>query len=98
MATKNKLEDELDALFKVPLTEFTVARNALAARLKKAGNRDESDRVKALSKPTLSAWAVNQLYWTHGDAFKELIAPVSALLKLTICVQCSMRGATRSRL
>jgi len=74
MATKNKLEDELDALFKVPLTEFTVARNALAARLKKAGNRDESDRVKALSKPTLSAWAVNQLYWTHGDAFKELIA------------------------
>ena len=74
MATKNKLEDELDALFKVPLTEFTVARNALAARLKKAGNRDESDRVKALSKPTLSAWSVNQLYWTHGDAFKELIA------------------------
>src|SRR5215510_13167049 len=74
MATKNKPEDELDALFKVPLTEFTVARNALAARLKKAGNRDEAERVKALSRPTLSAWAVNQLYWTHGDAFKELIA------------------------
>jgi methyl-accepting chemotaxis protein len=74
MATKNKIEDEIDELFKLPLTEFTVARNALAARLKKAGNRDEAERVKALSKPTLSAWAVNQLYWTHGDAFKELIA------------------------
>jgi len=74
MATKNKLEDELDALFKLQLSEFTVARNALAARLKKAGNRDEAERVKALPKPTLSVWAVNQLYWTHGDAFKELIA------------------------
>jgi hypothetical protein len=74
MATKNKIEGELDELFKLPLTEFTVARNALAARLKKAGNRNEAERVKALSKPTLSAWAVNQLYWTRGDAFKELIA------------------------
>src|SRR5262252_5215787 len=74
MATKNKIEDETDELFKLPLTEFTVARNALAARLKKAGNRDEAERVKALAKPTLSAWAVNQLYWTYADAFKELIA------------------------
>ena len=43
-------------------------------RSKKAGNRDEAERVKALAKPPLSAWAVNQLYWTHTDAFKELIA------------------------
>jgi len=74
MATKNKFDDELDALFKLPLTEFTAARNAVAARVKKAGNRDEAERVKALAKPTLSAWAVNQLYWTYADAFKELIA------------------------
>src|SRR5215831_5857903 len=74
MATKNKIEDETDELFKLPLTEFTASRNALAARLKKAGNRDEAERVKALAKPPLSAWAVNQLYWTHTDAFKELIA------------------------
>jgi len=54
MATKNKIEDEIDELFKLPLTEFTVARNALAARLKKAGNRNEAEQMKALSKPTLS--------------------------------------------
>ena len=59
MATKNTIEDELDELFKLPLTEFTVARNALATKLKKAGNRDEAERVKALSQHTwygLGTW------------------------------------------
>lgn len=65
---------DLDALFKLPAAEFTAARNALAARLKKAGDRDGAERVKALAKPSISAWAVNQLYWKHGEAFKELIA------------------------
>ncbi|PYS44762.1 MAG: hypothetical protein DMG13_33370 [Acidobacteria bacterium] len=72
--TKFKLEDDLDALFKLPLGEFTVARNALAARLKKAGRGGEAERVKALVKPSISAWAVNQLYWRHRDAFDRLIA------------------------
>jgi hypothetical protein len=34
--TKRKLEDDVDALFRLPLAEFTAARNTLAARLKKA--------------------------------------------------------------
>jgi len=72
--TKVKLEDDFAALFKLPLTEFTVARNALAARLKKAGRGEGSERVKALVKPSISAWAVNQLYWRHRDAFERLIA------------------------
>ncbi|HYR91717.1 MAG TPA: hypothetical protein VE422_47135 [Terriglobia bacterium] len=69
-----RLDDDLDALFELPLTEFTAARNALAAQLKKAGNASEAERAKALVKPPISAWAVNQLYWKHGDAFKDLLA------------------------
>jgi len=69
-----KLEDEIDALFRLPVAEFTGARNALAARLKKEGHHNESDRVKLLAKPSVSAWAVNQLYWNHRKAFDELIA------------------------
>jgi len=68
------VEKDLDALFSLPLAEFTAARNALATRLKKAGSPGEAEQVKALAKPPLSAWVVNQLYWNHGDAFKELIA------------------------
>lgn len=68
------LETDLDALFRLPLTEFTAARNALAARLKKVGLADEANRVKSLSKPPVSAWTVNQLYWKHRDSFDKLIA------------------------
>jgi hypothetical protein len=70
----NKLEDDVDALFRLPLPEFTGARNTLAARLKKSGRGDEAVLVKALVKPSISAWAVNQLYWNHRDAFDRLIA------------------------
>ena len=69
-----KLDDEIDALFKLPLTEFVGARKALAARLKQNGFVSEAEGVKALAKPSISAWTVNQLYWRHREAFDELIA------------------------
>lgn len=65
---------DVDALFTLPLAEFTGARNELATRLKKAGHSDEANRVKALAKPSISAWAVNQLYWRHRQAFDQLIS------------------------
>jgi hypothetical protein len=71
---ERSVEGDIDALFQLPLTEFTAARNALAARLKKAGRADESGAVKALSKPPMSAWAVNQLFWRNRDAFDRLIS------------------------
>jgi hypothetical protein len=71
---KTKLEDDIDALFRLPLAEFTSARNTLAARLKKEGRPNDADRVKLLAKPSISAWAVNQLYWDHRAAFDQLMA------------------------
>jgi hypothetical protein len=70
----DELESDLDMLFKLPMPEFTGARNELAARLKKSGRGDDAARVKALVKPPISAWAVNQLYWNHRAAFDRLIA------------------------
>src|ERR1041385_6448420 len=71
---KNNLDDEIDGLFRLPLAEFTSARNSLAARLKKQGHPDDADRVKLLAKPSISAWTVNQLYWNHRKAFDQLMA------------------------
>lgn len=68
------LEPDIDALFKLPLTEFTAARNALASRLKKDGLAEEAERVKALPKPSASAWAVNQLFWRHPKDIEALLA------------------------
>src|SRR5262249_48944430 len=70
---KDKLNDDIDGLFRLPLTEFIGARKTLAARLKNEGRADEADRVKALTKPSISVWAVNQLYWCHRDEFERLI-------------------------
>ena len=68
------IENEIDALFALPLADFTGARNALAARLKKDGRTNDAERVKSLQKPPVSAWAVNQLYWRHREAFDRLLA------------------------
>ena len=54
-------DDELDRLYGLPLAEFTRARDVRARELRKAGEREASDEVKALAKPSISAWTVNQL-------------------------------------
>ncbi len=73
MGPAEKLNDEVDELFKLPLAEFIGARNALAARLKQSGRANDANLVKTLVKPSISAWTVNQLYWNHRDAFDNLL-------------------------
>src|SRR5688572_30188797 len=68
------IDAEIDELFQLPLAEFTGARNALAARLKKEGRAADAERVKALAKAPATAWAVNQLYWRHRKDIDRLIA------------------------
>ena len=68
------LSSDLDALFQLPLNEFTGARNALASRLQKAGRKDEADQVRKLTKPPVSAWVVNQLFWKERTWFDRLLA------------------------
>jgi hypothetical protein len=48
------MADEVDQLYELPLEEFTAARNELAKQLGDAS-------VKQLKKPSVPAWAVNQL-------------------------------------
>lgn len=73
MAKRADIDSEIDALFRLPLAEFTGARNAFAARLKKEGRADDSGRVKALPKPSATAWAVNQLYWQSPKDIEQLL-------------------------
>jgi len=70
---KNKFDDDVDILFTLPLSEFIGARKALAARLKKVGQGNDAEYVMSLTKPPISAWTVNQLFWYHRDEFQELI-------------------------
>jgi hypothetical protein len=75
MATKKTdLDVELERLYRGPLDEFTPARNALAKQLRKLGSKKDADRVRALPKPTPSAWAVNLLFAREGEAMDALLA------------------------
>ncbi len=54
-------EADVDELYRLPLSEFTSARNELAKKLKADGRAEEADEVKALRKPTVAVWLVNRL-------------------------------------
>jgi hypothetical protein len=72
----------MEALYKAPLAEFVDVRNALAARLRKAGDAEASARVKALPKPSAAAWALNQVYWHARDDYSRMIAAGDRLRSL----------------
>lgn len=73
-SNSGKLNDDVDALFKLPLAEFIDGRNTLAKQLKQSGRADDANLVKTLAKPSVSAWTVNQLYWSYRDEFEMLLA------------------------
>lgn len=73
LAVVPNFEAEVDRLYTLPLDEFTSARNDLAQRLKRAGQKDAAADVQGLRKPTVPAWAVNQIAREHGKDVGKLI-------------------------
>jgi hypothetical protein len=65
--------DEIDRLFALPLDEFTRARNDLAKRLKQDGSADAAEQVRTLAKPSVAAWAVNQLARQEAEGVRSLL-------------------------
>lgn len=65
--------EEIDQLFALPLDEFTAARNELARRLKQEGDAEAAEQVKALAKPSVPAWAVNQLARRDPEGVRSLL-------------------------
>jgi hypothetical protein len=63
---------DADELFGLPFDEFIPARNALARELRNSGRREEAGEVAALRKPSVAAWAVNQLVRTQRKGVDEL--------------------------
>jgi hypothetical protein len=61
-------------LYGLPLEDFTKARDEQARRLRKDGRRGEAEAVKALRKPTVPAWALNQLARRRPDDIRQLLA------------------------
>ena len=93
--------DDADALYGLPLDAFVAERDALAKRLRADGRRGEAEEVKALRKPSVAAWAVNQVVrsqpkparalWKAGDALigaqDDLLAGRADAAKLRTAVE-----------
>src|SRR3954465_15780850 len=64
--------DDADALYGLPLEQFVPERDALAKRLRAEKRREEADEIKALRKPSVAAWAVNQAVRSQPKAARAL--------------------------
>lgn len=84
------LDERIDELYRLPLSEFTAARNALAKTL--VG--PETKRVRALAKPTVVPWAVNQLFWHARLVYERLMKSGDALRGLQIA---ALNGQARRK-
>jgi hypothetical protein len=70
---------DADELYGLPLDGFVPGRTALARELRSDGRREEASEVAALRKPSVAAWAVNQLVRTQRQAVDELFEAGDAL-------------------
>lgn len=96
------LEAAIDRLYQLPVAEFTEARNTLAAARRAAGDTNGASRVKALPKPSVVAWAVNQVFWSERDAFDRVVEAVREVLAaqreaLVGDADVDVRGAMRRK-
>jgi hypothetical protein len=66
-------DDDVSRLYALPLEDFTGERDALAKRLRADGEREAASEVKALKKPNLPAWAINQGVRSNPEAAERLV-------------------------
>jgi DNA repair exonuclease SbcCD ATPase subunit len=74
-------DEALTALYRAPHESFVAERQRLAAELKASDDKAGAARLAKLARPTVSAWAVNQLWWHARDAFEELFETAGQLRK-----------------
>lgn len=67
------------ALYRAPHDEFVAERKRLAKELTTAGDKSGAALLAKLSRPSVSAWATNQLYAHDRSAFDELFASAARL-------------------
>ena len=85
------LDTKIDDLYRLPPSEFTAARNALAKTL--VG--DEAKHVRALVKPTLVPWTINQLFWNARPTYERLLKSGHALRNAQIAALEGRGGDVR---
>jgi hypothetical protein len=77
----SSVDEETERLYSLPLEKFTSERDALARKLREAGDKVAADEVKSLRKPTVSAWAINQIARKERMKVRSLLVAGEKLRK-----------------
>lgn len=73
------VDEVVDRLYDLPPEEFTQARNQAERELRRAGEREQADQVKALRKPTAAAGSVNRLVRSHRAHVEAFLGAAARL-------------------
>jgi DNA repair exonuclease SbcCD ATPase subunit len=95
MSAEVRVEDAVAGLYRLPLAEFVAGRDQLARQLRAAGDREAARRVAALRRPSISAWAANQLARAAPHAMAELLEVGAALRQAQQDALTGQPGAAR---
>lgn len=87
------IDKEIDRLFELPPEEFTAARDDLAKRMQSEGRGDESRSIKAIRRPTVAAWAVNQVARRRLGEVDELLKSGAAVRRAQRKVLSGIKSA-----
>jgi hypothetical protein len=71
--------DAVATLYQSSQEAFVTERKRLAAELKTGGDKTGAAQLSKLGRPSLSAWAVNQLWWRARPLFEELLGSSARL-------------------
>jgi hypothetical protein len=72
-------DEAVASLHRGGFDEFVAERKRLAAELKAAGDKEGAARLTKHTRPTISAWAVNQLWWREREAMERLFSAARRL-------------------
>ena len=74
MAESSLVDEAADTLYGLTPGDFTRARDERAKELRGDGEREAANAVKALRRPTVAAWALNQLSRRRRKDLDELLS------------------------
>ena len=87
-------DDPVTELYGLPLDEFVAGRDTLARELRREGEKQRAAEVAKLKKPSVAAWAVNQL--ARGNR-KQLDLLLDAGHRLRAGQEAILKGGDRKK-
>lgn len=91
------VEDARVALFQVSHGAFVAERKRLATELK-AHDKAAASALGKQARPSVPAWAVNQLWWKAREAFETLLSAVARVKKGDMTAMAAQREAMQTLL